>query len=64
MTVLALEPVGGIAGDMMLAALLHLGAPRGALDEGLSALAGASGAVDLRGTKIVEIGRASCRERV
>jgi len=53
-TVLALEPVGGIAGDMMLAALLHLGAPRGALDDGLSALAGASGAVDLRGTKIVE----------
>ena len=53
MTVLALEPVGGIAGDMMLAALLHLGAPRAALDEGLAALAEASGAVDLRGTSVV-----------
>ena len=53
MTVLALEPVGGIAGDMMLAALLHLGAPRGALDEGLAAFAAASGAVDLRGTRVL-----------
>ncbi|HEX9575335.1 MAG TPA: nickel pincer cofactor biosynthesis protein LarC [Myxococcales bacterium] len=53
MTVLALEPVGGIAGDMMLAALLHLGAPRAALDDGLLALAEASGAVDLRGTRVV-----------
>ena len=52
MTVLALEPVGGIAGDMMLAALLHLGAPRAALDEGLAALAEASGAIDLRGTRV------------
>jgi len=52
-TVLALEPVGGIAGDMMLAALLHLGAPRVALDDGLLALAEASGAVDLRGTRVV-----------
>jgi len=52
LTVLALEPVGGIAGDMMLAALLHLGAPRAALDEGLSALTEASGAV-LRGTQVV-----------
>ena len=51
MTLLALEPVGGIAGDMMLAALLHLGAPRAALDEGLAALAEASGAIDLRGTR-------------
>ncbi|HYR18797.1 MAG TPA: nickel pincer cofactor biosynthesis protein LarC [Myxococcales bacterium] len=53
MTVLALEPVGGIAGDMMLAALLHLGAPRAALDDGLLALAEASGAFDLRGTRVV-----------
>jgi len=52
-TVLALEPVGGIAGDMMLAALLHLGAPRAALDDGLLALAEASGAFDLRGTRVV-----------
>jgi len=36
---LVLEPVGGIAGDMMIAALLHLGAPRAALDEGLRSLA-------------------------
>jgi uncharacterized protein (TIGR00299 family) protein len=50
--VLALDPVGGVAGDMMLAALLHLGAPRSALDEGLGALAEASGAVDLRGTRV------------
>jgi pyridinium-3,5-bisthiocarboxylic acid mononucleotide nickel chelatase len=35
---LALEPVGGIAGDMLIAALLHLGAPRSALDEGLRKL--------------------------
>jgi pyridinium-3,5-bisthiocarboxylic acid mononucleotide nickel chelatase len=53
LTVLALEPVGGIAGDMMLAALLHLGAPRAALDEGLAALAETSGAIDLRGTRVV-----------
>ena len=53
MTVLALEPIGGIAGDMMLAALLHLGAPRSALDECLAALADASGALDLRGTQVV-----------
>ena len=53
MTVLALEPIGGIAGDMMLAALLHLGAPRAALDESLAALADASGALDLRGTQVV-----------
>jgi uncharacterized protein (TIGR00299 family) protein len=52
MKVLALDPVGGIAGDMILAALLHLGAPRGALDEALAALAEASGAVDLRGTRL------------
>lgn len=39
MTVLVLEPVGGISGDMLLAALLQLGAPRAALDEGLRALA-------------------------
>jgi uncharacterized protein (TIGR00299 family) protein len=35
---LVLEPVGGIAGDMTIAALLHLGAPRAALDEGLRKL--------------------------
>jgi len=50
--VLALDPVGGVAGDMMLAALLHLGAPRRALDEGLAALAKASGAIDLRDTRV------------
>lgn len=38
MITLALEPIGGIAGDMLIAALLHLGAPRSALDEGLRAL--------------------------
>src|SRR5207253_32261 len=35
MSTLVFEPVGGIAGDMVIAALLHLGAPRAALDEGL-----------------------------
>lgn len=38
MRTLALDPVGGIAGDMLLAALLHLGAPRSALDEALRKL--------------------------
>ena len=38
MTTLVLEPVGGIAGDMLIAALLHLGAPRTALGTGLLAL--------------------------
>ncbi|MGZ6125532.1 MAG: nickel pincer cofactor biosynthesis protein LarC [Myxococcales bacterium] len=38
MNLLVLEPVGGIAGDMLVAALLQLGAPRAALDEGLRAL--------------------------
>jgi hypothetical protein len=35
---LALDPIGGIAGDMLIAALLHLGAPREALDQGLRGL--------------------------
>jgi uncharacterized protein (TIGR00299 family) protein len=35
---LVLEPIGGIAGDMTIAALLHLGAPRAALDDGLRRL--------------------------
>jgi uncharacterized protein (TIGR00299 family) protein len=51
---LALEPIGGIAGDMLLAALLHLGAPRAALDEGLAQLAEAAGELDLRGVRVVE----------
>ena len=38
MRTLVLEPVGGMAGDMTLAALLHLGAPRAVLDEGLRKL--------------------------
>ena len=38
MTTLVLDPVGGIAGDMAIAALLHLGAPRAALDDGLRKL--------------------------
>ena len=50
---LALEPIGGIAGDMLLAALLHLGAPRAALDDGLRALAEASGELDLRSVKVI-----------
>ena len=50
---LALEPIGGIAGDMLLAALLHLGAPRAALDEGLRALAEASNDLDIRSVKVI-----------
>ena len=38
MSTLVLEPIGGIAGDMTIAALLHLGAPRAALDDGLRRL--------------------------
>lgn len=38
MSILCLEPIGGIAGDMLMAALLHLGARREALDEGLGKL--------------------------
>lgn len=38
MKLLVLEPVGGIAGDMLLAALLQLGAPRAVLDAGIAAL--------------------------
>ena len=54
--VLALEPIGGIAGDMTIAALLDLGAPRAALDEGLAALKQAAkpDEIDLRGVEIVE----------
>lgn len=51
--VLVFEPVGGIAGDMCLAALLHLGQRLGreaellqVLDQGLAALAAAAGAQD------------------
>lgn len=58
---LVLEPVGGIAGDMCIAALLHLaqklgreGELRGALDEGLAHLAEAAGpgALDLRAVRV------------
>jgi uncharacterized protein (TIGR00299 family) protein len=49
-TVLALDPVGGIAGDMLLGALLHVGAQRSALDEALAALGQAD--ADLRSVRI------------
>jgi pyridinium-3,5-bisthiocarboxylic acid mononucleotide nickel chelatase len=48
---LALDPVGGIAGDMLLGALLDLGAAREALDEALAALAQAE--PGLRGVRVV-----------
>ncbi len=60
-TTLVLEPIGGAAGDMTLAALLHLGEAlgrqdelRAALDSGLAALAAAAGphAIDLAGVKV------------
>ncbi len=36
--VLLLEPVGGIAGDMFVAAALDMGVPRAALDQALATL--------------------------
>ena len=53
--VLSFEPIGGIAGDMTIAALLDLGAPRAALDEGLAALKAAAppDEIDLRGVEVV-----------
>jgi uncharacterized protein (TIGR00299 family) protein len=60
--VLALEPIGGVAGDMCLAALLHLAErlgqgpqARAALDEGLARLAEAAGpaAIDLAAVRVV-----------
>jgi uncharacterized protein (TIGR00299 family) protein len=60
-TTLVLEPIGGAAGDMTLAALLHLGEAlgrqgglRAALESGLAALAEAAGpfAVDLAGVQV------------
>jgi uncharacterized protein (TIGR00299 family) protein len=53
LTTLALEPIGGVAGDMLVAALLHLGAPRAALDEGIAALAKEAKDADLRSVRIV-----------
>ena len=55
MSTLVLEPVGGIAGDMMIAALLHLGAPRAALDDGLRRLALPGVSVDAREVEIAGI---------
>ena len=58
---LCLEPIGGVAGDMLLAALLHLGESLGRLPEleqeleqGLKALAEAAGpgAIDLAGVRV------------
>jgi len=53
LSILALEPIGGVAGDMLVAALLHLGAPRAALDEGIAALAKEAKEADLRSLRIV-----------
>ena len=55
MSTLVLEPMGGIAGDMVIAALLHLGAPRAALDEGLRRLGLPGVAVDAREVEIAGI---------
>jgi pyridinium-3,5-bisthiocarboxylic acid mononucleotide nickel chelatase len=67
-TVLVLEPVGGIAGDMLVAALLQLGAPRAALEEGLRAL-GLSGVsletseVEVSGIRALHLSVHSPKER-
>lgn len=55
MTTLVLDPVGGIAGDMLMAALLHLGAPRAALDEGLRKLALPGAAVEVQEVEVAGI---------
>ncbi|HYY51262.1 MAG TPA: nickel pincer cofactor biosynthesis protein LarC [Myxococcales bacterium] len=55
MSILVLEPVGGIAGDMMIGALLHLGAPRVALDEGLRRLALPGVSIDAREVDVAGI---------
>jgi uncharacterized protein (TIGR00299 family) protein len=52
---LCIDPIGGIAGDMLLAALLHLGAPRKALDEGLSKL-GVPLEIEVRETQVNGVG--------
>jgi len=54
-TTLVLEPIGGIAGDMTIAALLHLGAPRSALDEGLRRLGLPGVTVETRETEVAGI---------
>ena len=55
MSTLVLEPVGGIAGDMVVAALLHLGAPRAALDDGLRRLGFAGVSVEVREVEVAGI---------
>ncbi|HEY4885360.1 MAG TPA: nickel pincer cofactor biosynthesis protein LarC [Myxococcales bacterium] len=61
MSTLVLEPIGGMAGDMTIAALLHLGAPRAALDDGLRRL-GLSGVsveaheVEVQGIRALHVG--------
>ncbi len=60
MTTLLIDPVGGIAGDMLLAALLHLGAPRAVLDEavgrlGLSAVSIRVSDVEVAGIRSVHV---------
>jgi uncharacterized protein (TIGR00299 family) protein len=52
---LVLEPIGGIAGDMTIAALLHLGAPRSALDDGLRRLGLPGVSVEAREVEVAGI---------
>src|SRR5712671_6612635 len=54
-TILVLEPIGGIAGDMTIAALLHLGAPRPALDDGLRRLGLPGVSVETREVEVAGI---------
>jgi uncharacterized protein (DUF111 family) len=54
-TALVLDPVGGIAGDMLIAALLHLGAPRAALNEGLRRLGLAEAALEVHEVEVAGI---------
>jgi len=49
---LVLEPIGGIAGDMTIAALLHLGAPRAALEDGLRRLGLSGVSVETREVEV------------
>ena len=49
---IVLEPIGGIAGDMTIAALLHLGAPRAALEDGLRRLGLSGVSVEVREVEV------------
>jgi pyridinium-3,5-bisthiocarboxylic acid mononucleotide nickel chelatase len=60
--VLYVDAVGGVAGDMLLGALLDAGADAGAVADGLRRVAG--GAVSLRTERVARGGIAACRATI